>query len=336
MDSITQIALGAAVGEAILGRRAGRRAALWGAICGTLPDLDVAWSFGDAVADFTYHRSWSHSLLVLIALTPAVAWVIRKLHRDPAVPRRGWLALVFWVFVTHVLLDCFTVYGTQIFWPLGRAPESWSTIFVIDPLYTVPLLAGVAAALRWNRRRPRRAAWCNALGLASSTLYLLWTVAAKLHVEHRIETHLARNGIAHQRILTTPTPFNSLLWNVVVMDETGYYEGCYSLIADADDVVLEHHASAEHLLEPIRDHWPVQRLRWFTHGFYSVRQLGEDILVSDLRMGIEPTWFFRFVVARLVDGQVTPIEPTMLMSSRPPLERLGWIWRRIWNRDARW
>ncbi|MCB1809635.1 MAG: metal-dependent hydrolase, partial [Candidatus Competibacteraceae bacterium] len=70
MDSLTQVTLGAAVGTAVLGRRIGYRAALWGGICGTLPDLDVFVPFGDPVADFTYHRSFSHSLLVLTALTP--------------------------------------------------------------------------------------------------------------------------------------------------------------------------------------------------------------------------------------------------------------------------
>ncbi len=41
MDSLTQAALGAAVGEAILGKKLGRKAAIAGAIVATIPDLDV-------------------------------------------------------------------------------------------------------------------------------------------------------------------------------------------------------------------------------------------------------------------------------------------------------
>ena len=41
MDSLTQIVLGASVGEAALGRKVGNRAMVWGAIAGTIPDLDV-------------------------------------------------------------------------------------------------------------------------------------------------------------------------------------------------------------------------------------------------------------------------------------------------------
>ena len=38
MDSVTQIVLGAAVGELVLGRKVGNKAILWGAIAGTIPD----------------------------------------------------------------------------------------------------------------------------------------------------------------------------------------------------------------------------------------------------------------------------------------------------------
>ena len=66
MDSLTQITLGAALGEAVLGRQVGRKAMLYGAVCGTLPDLDVLLKFGDPVMDFTFHRSFSHSIFVLL------------------------------------------------------------------------------------------------------------------------------------------------------------------------------------------------------------------------------------------------------------------------------
>jgi inner membrane protein len=41
MDSLTQIVLGASVGEAVAGKKIGNKAMLWGAIAGTIPDLDV-------------------------------------------------------------------------------------------------------------------------------------------------------------------------------------------------------------------------------------------------------------------------------------------------------
>ena len=97
MDSLTQMTLGAAAGEAVLGRKVGRKAALWGAVLGTLPDLDVFIPFGDPVKDFTYHRSFSHSIFVLTLLTPLLVWLIRKLHPKDREHKTNWLWLVWLV-----------------------------------------------------------------------------------------------------------------------------------------------------------------------------------------------------------------------------------------------
>lgn len=92
MDSLTQLALGTAVGGATAGRQVGRRALLWGAVCGTFPDLDTFIPLGDAVSDFTYHRAASHSLFVLAALTPLFVWLILKLHPGTYANRWRWTA----------------------------------------------------------------------------------------------------------------------------------------------------------------------------------------------------------------------------------------------------
>ncbi|WP_455365177.1 metal-dependent hydrolase, partial [Kaarinaea lacus] len=196
---MTQLALGAAVGEATLGRKVGNRAILWGAICGTLPDLDVFIPLGDAVADFTYHRSASHSVFVLALLTPLIVWLILKLHPDTQAHRRRWLLLVYLVFVTHVLLDCFTVYGTQIFWPFVTTPVGWSTIFIIDPLYTLWLVIGVIFALAATRDN-HRGHMINNLGIGLSSLYLAWTVTAKFYVNDVAQQSLAKQNINYTQL----------------------------------------------------------------------------------------------------------------------------------------
>jgi len=78
MDSLSQIALGAAVGYAVLGPTIGKRALLIGAATGTLPDLDVIVPYTDAVESFTYHRSWSHSIFILTLLSWPLAWLLRR------------------------------------------------------------------------------------------------------------------------------------------------------------------------------------------------------------------------------------------------------------------
>jgi inner membrane protein len=331
MDSVTQIALGAAVGGATLGRQTGRRAWVWGAFCGLFPDLDILYPFDDAVKAFTYHRGPSHSLFVLAALTPLFARSILKIYPQTAKYRTKWYALVYLVFVTHVLLDCLTVYGTQIFWPLGTPPVMWSTIFIIDPAYSLPLFFGVLAALMVSRKR----SWgrtANAVGLLLSTVYLMWTVGVKIYVTDIAHHSLKAQGIIYQKMLTIPTPFNTLLWRVLAMDDTGYVEGFYSLFDRSKDVYVKHYPSEKTLLKNMADHWPVQRLKWFTHGFYSVRRATDGTVITDLRMGLEPFYVFQFNVGQSGNPIETPTR-TGRMKAERSWRQLRWVWQRIWTAE---
>jgi inner membrane protein len=329
MDSLTQAVLGAAVGEATLGRKVGNKAPVWGAVLGTLPDLDLLYPFADPVSAFTWHRGPSHSIFVLAALTPLVVWLIRKLHPDTADHRRGWYVLVFLVFATHVLLDCFTVYGTQVLWPLPVGPVGWATIFIIDPLYTLPLAVGVLAALVL-RRTPARAWRWNLVGLALSSLYLAWSAGAKLYAEHHVQQLLLRDGIAYQRLQTQPTPLNTLVWRVVGRTQEGYFEGFYSLLNREEGLYLEHHRDRPDLLAGISDAPAVQRLQWFTKGLYRVDLQGNDVILSDLRMGSEPSYIFAFKVA-----EASNPHPKAVVPERIPSELDFGRLRDLWDRFAR-
>ena len=334
MDSVTQLALGAAVGEAVLGRKVGSRAIMWGALCGTLPDLDVFVPFAGPVEAFTYHRSFSHSILVAALVTPLVVWPILKLHPNTVPQRRGWLLLVYLALATHALLDCFTVYGTQILWPLDPTPVSWSTVFIIDPAYTVPLLIGVTCALAAKRT----ANWghpANAIGLALSTLYLAWSVGAKLYVDGVARDSLAQQGIRSSAMLSGPGPFNTILWRVIAMGEDGYYEGIYSLLDHDRSMRFARYPNQPQLLRGLEAHWPVRRLQWFTKGFYAVGLEGDAIVMTDLRMGLEPGYVFRFKVGEMGNPHAVPLAAEQLPSRRQ-IERLPWVWERMWSQDAAW
>lgn len=332
MDSITQLALGAAVGEATLGRQVGRRALMWGAVCGTIPDLDVFIPLGDAVKDFTYHRSASHSLLVLAALTPLVVWLILKIHPHTRDHRWRWFALVYLAFATHALLDSFTVYGTQIFWPVSDTPMTWSTIFIIDPLYTLPLLVGIIAAAI-TAQKGRWGYAVNTAGLVLSTGYLVWTLGAKLYVNHEAVDALKKQNIMYTGLLTVPSPFNSLLWRVLAVNDTNYYEGYYSLLDKTNDIVFDVKPRSLELIQPIQDTWPVQRLQWFSKDFYAVSQINDDIVMTDLRMGSGSDYVFQFKVGESGNPHVHSA-PVERIESNRDFSRLNWVWRRIWDKGA--
>ena len=342
------MALGAAVGEAVLGRRIGRRAALYGAVLGTLPDLDVLIPLGDPVADFTEHRGFSHSLFVLTLASPVVALLIQRLPamRRAALDFRSAWALAFGALITHPLLDAFTVYGTQLFWPLTSPPVSGSAIFIIDPLFTVPLLLGLLlTALAYRRAsalaadpgterstadaRAIRAARPNLVGLGVACAYLVWALVAKQLVATDVERALARRGLSDAPWLSTPGPFTTLLWRIVVMDGDRYLEGYTSLVDGSDAVAFTAWPTEPDLLDDLAEDWRVARLRWFTHGFHSVRRDADDVLLTDLRMGAEPSYIFSFRLGRLApDGSVRPAvteqrsQPFDLVRLRELLERV--------------
>ena len=109
MDSLTQAVLGGTVTYAILGKRLGKRAALYGAALGTLPDLDVLIDFGGPIENMTHHRGFSHAFVVQALAAPVLAWlaVRPKSVSDPFFLR--WCLAIYLCFLTHTLADFFTV-----------------------------------------------------------------------------------------------------------------------------------------------------------------------------------------------------------------------------------
>ncbi|HUG25708.1 metal-dependent hydrolase [Piscinibacter sp.] len=326
MDSLSQLALGAAVGVAVMGRRtAVWKAALWGGVCATLPDLDSFIDHGDAISNMTLHRADTHALFWLTLAAPAIAWLIARLHGEMPQFRRWWLA-VWLALVTHPLLDTMTVYGTQLGRPFTDHPYGVGSIFIIDPLYTLPLLVGVIAALGLRDARGLR--W-NRVGLLLSTAYLGWGFAAQQHVKGIAAASLAQAGIAAQRVLVTPTPFNTVLWRVVAITPGGYHEGFYSLLDREPRVRFDGFDRGEHLHELLAGQPHVERIAWFSRGFFKLWQQGGEVLISDLRMGQEPNYTFTFVVARRNGDTAVPVAAPTLAGRRADFGRaMDWLWRR--------
>lgn len=329
MDSITQAVLGASIQGALLGRWQGRKALLYGAMLGTLPDMDVVIDYGDAVADMTYHRGFSHSLFVLTALALLLTWLTRRFRNHPGYSSQRLFVTLWLVLITHPLLDSFTSYGTQLFWPLMPIPTAWSSIFIIDPLYTTPLIIAVLAGAVFGLRD--KAARAPVIALALSTLYLGFTVAGKYMAEQRVETELARQGIQAEAVFSTPTPFNSLLWRVIVLDGEDYHEGLVGWL-DQAPAQLERIPRGTALASALADSPAHARLAWFTNGVLRYDRIGEHLVVTDLRLGMTGFHPFRFDFAHWQDGawQVNPRIERLPME-RGNMEHLGLLWSRIWQ-----
>jgi len=343
MDSLTQIVLGGAVAAAIAPPAHRRAALLAGAALGTLPDLDtlpIALLTSDPIARMVLHRGLSHSLLVLPWVAAAIWWGFWRFGRGRVAqaPKR-WFWAIQLALITHPLLDAFTVYGTQLWWPLSVPPTMWASVFIIDPAYTIWLL--VACVLAWYLQDRPWAGRALVLALALSTAYLGASLFAKNAIERQAQHSLAAMGLADAPRFSVPMPFTTLLWRVVALTPDGYVLGDRSLLTDHQPMQFVHFHSDTHALAQAKELPAVQQLAWFNRGFMRAKVVDGELVISDLRMGLEPNYNFNFIVARQSEqGLWQAIPPQQPMTAyRSPVEgkdfghALARLWWRITHSD---
>jgi inner membrane protein len=404
MDSLTQITLGAAMGELVLGRRIGNRAMLWGAVGGTIPDLDVLSQFWlPEIESLAFHRGVTHSLLFAVltpflfgwltqryydsglyrramlrqaygliwmlfggALLIALAWAGRNLsfgpilllllalgasgwwwmrrgldlyRRIPGVVKadyRGWVLLFFWSLFTHPLLDAFTPYGTQLFYPFSDYRVAFNVIAVVDPIYTFPFLGALLLAARLQREdvKRRRLAW---FGVIWSSAYLGLCTVNKVQVDRVFQRSLSERGIEARRMTTAPTPFNNILWQGVVDADSVFYLGTYSLL-DPESRVTDFRAVPKAIALPVemQEEGYIRILQWFSNGYFTIREESPGRYhFSDLRYGgmygdqgtvREERFIFRFELKSGDAGlEVRQLRPDRLEAGK----LLGSLWTRL-------
>ncbi|MCC5452667.1 metal-dependent hydrolase [Rheinheimera sp. UJ51] len=317
MDSLSQIALGSAVAVAVVGKHTSiKKAALWGAIAGTLPDLDVLIDYGDDLSNMVQHRGFSHSLFYLTLFSPLLALLVCRIHNEMA-HYKHWLLGLWLVLITHPLLDTMTIYGTQLALPFSDYPYGVGSIFIIDPLYTLPLLLGVI----WVLLKGKTLLAANTAGLVFSSCYLLWSVAAQQHVTGVVKSQLTEVYDHSTKLLVQPTALNTLLWRVLIRTDEAYYEGFYSLLEKEATIELVRFEQDPRLLEQYALHPDVQKLASFSHGFYALEQQQQQIVLTDLRMGQQQNYAFSFVVAEQAAETSLRLPRKLELSAT-----LNWIW----------
>lgn len=286
MDSLTQIVLGASVGEAIAGKKLGNKAALWGAIAGTIPDLDViVRGFVNPIDGALLHRGFSHSIVFAVLAAPILGWLVHLLYKRKYELHR-WKWLFFGSIVTHPMLDIFTSYGTQFFWPF-ELRWTFNSVFVIDPLYTLPFGILLLIALFLPREKPLRRK-LNRWGLIYSSLYLVWCVGVKLTILHKSDAYFARAGIKGNRTMVTPMPFTSFYWMMLSEDATQYHVAYKSIFYEFDSTNITTIPKKHEALNALK--WKgknyAKTLAFLSNGYYSAETRQDTVIVYDLRFGL--------------------------------------------------
>ncbi|WP_181705291.1 metal-dependent hydrolase [Chthonobacter rhizosphaerae] len=299
MDPVTQGAIGAALPASVPGKRQTRVAAAVGFLAGMAADLDVLIrSRTDSLLFLEYHRQFTHSLIFIPVGGLLVAAVVFLCFRR-------WLTVGFarlWLFSslgygTHGLLDAATSYGTLLFWPFSDRRFSSSIVSIVDPLFTLPVLALVAAGV--VRRSPR---WAR-FALVWAACYL--AVGAYQHQAAEALAHrLARErGHVPVRLEVKPTFANLIVWRSIYETEDRFH---VDAIRPGFAAWVFEGASIERLDVPSAFPWldpssqqarDVERFTRFSDGFVAKAPDGGeriiDVRYAFLPTAIAPLWSIR-------------------------------------------
>ncbi len=332
MDSLTQIVLGAAVGEAVLGKKVGNKALLYGAIAGTIPDLDViARFFVDTVTATEWHRGFSHSILFSVLFAPLFGWLVWKLHRKAEATWKDWSWLFFWGLFTHPILDAFTTWGTQLFWP-SETKLAFQSIFVIDPFYTLPFLFLVVLVLFQKRTALKRKRY-NRLGLIISSSYLVLTLVLKGISYKAFTNSLKSQHIVYNDISVRPSPFNTILWTANIDTDDAYLIGNYSFF-DTQEIHFESYPKNHERLGALLETDKIERLIAISEGWYTITEKEDVLYFNDLRFGLmslDPKES-KFAFSYELDTTTPELKVKETPKFREDANKLiSLLWTRIWG-----
>jgi inner membrane protein len=342
MDTVTQALLGAVVGQTAFSRTLGRRALVWGAVGGVLPDLDVlAIAVDGPFAEFRYHRGITHSLFFGPVVGPLLGWLLWRLLRwrgrsDPG-PLSAWMGLFTLALFTHPLIDVFTVYGTQLFAPFSAKRVAWNALGIIDPFYTGILVAALVAGFLL-RRQPARVRNAGFAALVLSWSYMFYGLWLNGRAEVDVRAALAAQGHPDALVRVYPTILQPYLRRVVVRTGDEVRVGLYTPFRPGEPVLESFRETRHPLLEALERTPEGSLFTWFALGEVTgrVRAQGAAFIVEldDLRYGLpgrpsEGFWGVRGVFDR--SGRL--LEPVRRFQ-RPRGGAdvgLGSLWAAMWG-----
>jgi inner membrane protein len=291
MDSITHTVIGCCLGEAIAGKKLGKRAMLYGVIANNLPDIDVFSSFWYSQAhELLAHRGITHSILFAIVFTPLLSWLFRLGTRNKELSFKKWQILIGSGLFLHIFLDALTAYGTGWFEPFSHYRVSFNTLFILDPFFSVPLIIAAILLLSIRIKAQKARKWVNIIGGSLSIAYLLVTICIKLYVNQVVKTDLTSKNIPYGDYLASPSPMNNLLWYSVAKADKGYYTGYYSLLDEDTNINWGFSYKNDSLLDPYKKSEDVNALIQFAKDYYCVSKKDSFVQFSDIRFGQVGGW----------------------------------------------
>ena len=291
MDSITHIALGAVMGEAIAGKAIGKRAMFIGALAQSFPDIDfIAAAFLPAADNLLVHRGFTHSFLFGVLSTIGLALLARRLHRGKDIPLSLWIAFIGVEIFIHLFIDGCNAYGIGWFEPFSHQRVSFHILYVADPFFSIWTGLALFILMSTSSKAVGFRRTVIAVSLSLTAAYFFYALYNKVSIESRIQRFLADTELPYKSLLTTPTPLNSWLWFVAVEDEYGFHTTYHSVNEDDKKIKLNFFRQNRHLIRDMSDNHELQQLLRFSQGKFTIEQKADTLIFNDLRFGQIAGW----------------------------------------------
>ncbi|MBK6397461.1 MAG: metal-dependent hydrolase [Bacteroidetes bacterium] len=335
MDSLTHTVIGACIGDAIAGKKIGKKAMLWGAIANNIPDIDVITSLYMNQADsLLAHRGFTHSILFALLLSPLLAFLFSRYNRSATMLFKDWLLIFGSGNFIHIIIDSFTCYGTGWLEPFDHLRVSFNLLFVADPFFTIALLISSIALLILKNDNPARDKWTKGAFIICG-MYLIMAVCDKIYIHSNTEKQLAKQGLNTSDYFTTPTPLNNFLWYLVAKTDSGFYTGYKSVFDKTGDVKFIFHAQNEGILKNLPEDESIEKLKRFAKGYYVIDSIKGEVYFSDIRFGQTSGWdnyesnfVFRFMLGEDANNDMVIQRGRIEGSGKKALKAL---WERMWG-----
>jgi inner membrane protein len=286
MDSITHIALGACLGEAMMHKSLGKKALILGAMAQSFPDLDIIGSlFLSPGKDLLAHRGFSHSLLFALLAGLLFSFVCLRWYRARQISFLKLFIFFFLQLSIHDLLDTCNSYGTGLLEPFTHQRFSINLLYVADPIFSIWLVIAALVLFISKKSNPNRIKWVLA-GVLPSIVYLCFAAFDKLTIRPQVEKSLQASHINYADYFSTPTPFNSLLWYIVVASDTGYFIGYRSVFDKRGELIpFAYFPRNERILRSVDIGPETENLIRFADGYYTIEEWNGTIVFNVLRFG---------------------------------------------------
>jgi inner membrane protein len=289
LDSITHIVLGACIGEAIAGKQLNKRAMFYGALAQSIPDADFVLGFFLHGADnVVAHRGLTHSILFGLVATLFFTWLVKNvIHKTPLPLKKVLLLFAVNIFV-HLFIDTFNAYGVGLLMPFSSYRFTFNVLFVADPLFSIAPFVSFIFLLFLHKSHKRRLMWIRT-GILFSAAYLCIAIANKMVVNNAVRKALAAQNKPVE-FLTTPSPFNSLLWFAVAREKNGYYTA-YRSVFDKGPVTFTYFPRNEKLADSTANVKDLRLLKNFAQGYYTLERWSDTTVLNVLRFGQVVGWY---------------------------------------------